>query len=146
MKILIKRSDGGVSILNPTMEATPETILRDVQGSRGYVSHREIDETLIPEDRTFRDAWTDDNPTPTIDVDMEKAREIQKDNLRTERQPLLDELDIEFMRAVESGDTALQKEISTKKQALRDITDHPDIENAKTPEELKQAGTEVING
>lgn len=72
-----------------------------------------------------------------IVVNMDKAREIKKDMIRAERDPKLAELDVQFMRAVEAGDTALQAEIAAKKQALRDATDDPAIANASTPDELK---------
>jgi len=74
-----------------------------------------------------------------ITVNMTKALEIKKDMIRAERQPKLEALDVEFMRAVEQGDTAKQAEISAKKQALRDATDDPILSKAKTPEELKKA-------
>ena len=74
-----------------------------------------------------------------ITVNMTKALEIKKDMIRAERKPKLAELDVEFMRAVESGDTAKQAEISTKKQALRDATEDSVLTNASTPEELKEA-------
>jgi hypothetical protein len=74
-----------------------------------------------------------------IRVNMDKAREIKKDMVRAERAPKLEALDVEFMRAVEAGDTEAQATIATKKQALRDATDDPVIVNATTPEELKAA-------
>jgi len=72
-----------------------------------------------------------------ITVNMTKAVEIKKEQIRAERDPKLAALDVEFMRAVEAGDTAKQAEISTKKQALRDATDDPAIAAATTPDELK---------
>ena len=72
-----------------------------------------------------------------IKVNMDKAREIKKDMIRAERNPKLAALDVDFMRAVEQGDTDLQATIAAKKQALRDATDDPAIANASTPEELK---------
>ena len=74
-----------------------------------------------------------------IQINMDKAREIKKDMIRAERAPKLEALDVEFMRAVEAGDTATQSEIAAKKQALRDATDDLAIANAQTPEELKAA-------
>ncbi|HEX4917147.1 MAG TPA: hypothetical protein VFV43_04550 [Limnobacter sp.] len=68
---------------------------------------------------------------------MEKARDIKRDMIRAERAPLFAALDIQFMRAVESGDTAKQQEIAAEKQRLRDATAHPSIEAAQTVEELK---------
>lgn len=72
-----------------------------------------------------------------ITVNMTKAVEIKKEQIREERKPLLDALDVEFMRAVEAGDTDAQATIAAKKQALRDATDDPAIAAATTPDELK---------
>ena len=81
-----------------------------------------------------------------ITVDMTKAREIKKDMIRTERAPKLEALDVEFMRAVEAGDTAKQAEIAAKKQALRDATSDPAIEAVTTPEQLKAVTPAVLEG
>ena len=72
-----------------------------------------------------------------IKVNMDKAREIKKDMIRAERNSKLAALDVDFMRAVESGDTDTQATIAAKKQALRDATDDPAIASASTPDELK---------
>lgn len=74
-----------------------------------------------------------------INVNMSKAREIKKDMVRAERQPMLEALDVAFMRAQEAADAAEQAAIAAKKQQLRDATDDPAIANASTPEELKSA-------
>lgn len=55
-------------------------------------------------------------------VNIDKAKEIWFNHYRTARTPLLAALDVDFMRAVEASNTDLQKEIATKKQALRDVT------------------------
>lgn len=73
----------------------------------------------------------------SITINLIKAKEIKKDMVRAERAPLLEALDVQFMRAVEAGDADLQAEISAKKQALRDATKDPAIEAAKTVEQLK---------
>lgn len=55
-----------------------------------------------------------------IKVNLDKAKEIQKDKLRLARKPLLEKLDVDFVRALELGrDTA---SIAAQKQALRDVT------------------------
>ena len=51
-------------------------------------------------------------------IDMAKAREIHKNNIREARTPKLAELDIEFQKALETG--ASTTEIVAKKQKLRD--------------------------
>lgn len=72
-----------------------------------------------------------------IKINLDKAKEIHKQNIRRVRQKELEILDIEFIRAVESGDLEKQNEIKQKKQILRDLTTSEDLENASTIEELK---------
>jgi len=72
-----------------------------------------------------------------ITINMDKAKEIQKNKLRAERAPLLAQLDVEFMRAMESGDAAVLEKISEKKQLLRDVTKHKAILDASSVDELK---------
>jgi len=100
-----------------------------------------IDASEVPTDRTFRNAWQD---TGVIGVNMPKAREIHKNNLRQIRAPLLAALDIAYQRADEAGDAALKVEIAAKKQALRDVTADPRIITAQTPEELKAVIPDVL--
>jgi hypothetical protein len=69
-----------------------------------------------------------------ITINLNKAKDITKDRLREERKPLLDKLDVDFMKAVEvQADTA---DIVTEKQRLRDIT--AQVDDAETVEELKE--------
>ncbi len=74
-----------------------------------------------------------------ITVDINKAKVITKDRLRTERKPLLEEQDILFMKAQEAGsDTSA---IVTEKQRLRDITNQ--VDSMTTTDELKAATVEA---
>ena len=73
-----------------------------------------------------------------ITVNLSKAKVITKDRLRAERAPLLEALDVQFQRALETNaDTA---EIVAEKQRLRDITQLADT--ATTTNELKQLSVE----
>jgi hypothetical protein len=68
--------------------------------------------------------------------DMNKAREIWKTKIRSARRPILEELDIQFMRTTEeSGDTLA---IVAKKNLLRDFPQDPRIEAASSIAELKE--------
>jgi hypothetical protein len=60
MKIIYKNENGGVSIIHPSPEAlkvmTIEKIaLKDVPTGLAFAI---VEDSEIPEDRTFRDAWT----------------------------------------------------------------------------------------
>lgn len=73
-----------------------------------------------------------------ITINIPKAQEITKDRLRAERAPLLQALDVQFIKALESGaDTA---EIAAEKQRLRDVTKL--VDNLVTVEELKAVSCE----
>jgi hypothetical protein len=68
-----------------------------------------------------------------ITINIDKAKAITKDRLRTDRTPLLQAQDVLFQRALESG--ANTTAIVAEKQRLRDITALAD--QATTLEELK---------
>jgi len=73
-----------------------------------------------------------------ITVNITKAKDITKDRLRIERKPLLEALDVEFIKAQETGaDTSA---IVVQKQRLRDITNQ--VDSMTTVEELKSASCE----
>lgn len=57
-----------------------------------------------------------------IKINLNKALEIHKTEIRKKRDELFPSLDIQFMKALEQGNTALSMEIGLQKQALRDIT------------------------
>ena len=70
-----------------------------------------------------------------IKIDMAKAKEIHKANIREARTPKLAELDVEFQKALEtSSDTSA---IVSKKQALRDAPAAVGISTALTETDLK---------
>ena len=79
-----------------------------------------------------------------ITINLDKAKEIQKNRWRTARKPILEKLDTQFMRAVETGDTAKQQQIATQKQSLRDVTT-TDLSSVTTPEELKNVWPDILN-
>jgi hypothetical protein len=79
-----------------------------------------------------------------ITINLDKAKEIQKNRWRTARKPILEKLDTQFMRAVETGDTAKQQQIATQKQALRDVTT-TDLSSVTTPEELKNVWPDILS-
>ena len=76
-------------------------------------------------------------------IDMAKAREIHKTNIRAAREPKLAELDIEFQKALETG--ASTTEIVAKKQALRDAPADSGIAAATDEASLKaQWKTDIL--
>lgn len=94
---------------------------------------RDASSITVPADRVFRGAWQfNDN---VIEADMPKARAIQRENLREEREPRLAALDVDYMKALETGTGAA--DIAAQKAVLRDITSDARIDAAANPDELK---------
>lgn len=87
-----------------------------------------------------------------IGINVDKAKDIHKDKIRAVRNPLLQEKDVEYMRAQEAGNTEKVAEIVVEKQALRDATAIVnDVELTSTDvigitEELKQVWDESLLG
>lgn len=79
-------------------------------------------------------------------LNLEKAKEIHRENIRQARQPILEQLDVDFMRSVESGDKKTQKSIAEQKQNLRDATQNPDIDAATNLSELKKSWNSELLG
>jgi len=154
MLIVIKRKDGGVSIMKlsgqtaAAYDAAPEhgdiIIEKEIEqweatqhDHEKSISWRIMPDDAIPNDDTFSGAWTDTTSELKIDIDMNKAKEIHRGRMREARASLLASLDINYMRADEIGDTIKKQTIVAQKQELRDVTKHSDIDKAITPEQLK---------
>jgi|TARA_R100000149_G_C5829046_1_gene105303 hypothetical protein len=76
-------------------------------------------------------------------VNMAKAREIHKAKIREARKPLLDELDVEFQKALETGSST--SDIVAKKNALRDAPADSAIDSASDEAALKaQWNTSIL--
>lgn len=127
--IIFKNTNGGVSVCVPTGAISIEDVLKkDVPLDSDA---RIINKSDLPSDTDFFDAWEMDDRSITVNLD--KAKEITKKRLRFEREPLFQQQDLLFQRALEIGaDTSA---IVTEKQRLRDITKFAD--QAKTLEQLR---------
>ena len=78
-----------------------------------------------------------------FEINMAKAREIHKTNIRLARVTKLAELDVEFQKAQETSSSTT--DIVAKKQALRDAPAATAIDSATTIDELKsQWDTETL--
>lgn len=103
---------------------------------------RDASSLTVPSDRTFRGAWQFSGDA--VEVDMDAAKVIHKNNLRIERAPRLADLDVAYMKALEAGSGAA--DIAAQKQVLRDITSDARIDAATTPDELKALDLATLLG
>lgn len=58
----------------------------------------------------------------SIKLNIDRAKSLQRSRMRKARQAEFAKADADFMKALESGDTAKQAEVAAKKQQLRDVT------------------------
>ena len=137
-RYLISLPNGNLSVCNPIEGLEQECldkVLASYEAEFGVaVTAIECPIVDLAPIRVFRNAWKVE--AGVVDVDMPKARGIQMDKIREVRNKELAKKDIEFMRAIEDGDTDVQATIKAKKQELRDIPQTFDL-TTDTPEELK---------
>ena len=136
-KIIYTNSDGTVAIIHPIGDINDA-----IKAVPSGLSYEIVEDSAIPSDRSFRNAWK--QSSKTIETDMTKAREIHKTNIRNARTPKLTELDVEFQKALETSSSTT--EIVAKKQALRDAPADSGITSATSESELKSQWNTSILG
>jgi hypothetical protein len=75
-----------------------------------------------------------------ITIDITKAKEIWKNKIRVARKPALEKLDVDYMRANESG--ADTTSIVADKQTLRDLPSQ--VDTATTTDEIKAVWNDML--
>ena len=133
-----------ICIMYPTGEVSiPELISRHITTPYKICSVGDIAHL----DKEFIDSWQllfNEENNATLVINMTNAKMQWRDKLRSERMPLLEQLDIQYMRALEQNDTQWIVEIVNKKQKLRDAPGDPRIDAAASPEELKQLTLDIL--
>lgn len=81
-----------------------------------------------------------------IRIDLNKAKDLKREEFRHIRGPELEKLDTEYMKALEVNDTARMDAIVARKNALRDAPASPLIDQAQTLQELDAITLEVVTG
>lgn len=122
---------GEVARACPVMSDAKELLPRGV--SWRIVPHADV--LTLAADRSFRDALADSGTA--LHHDMTKARALHRQRMRQHRAHKLTVLDVAYQQADEAGDSGAKQAIAARKQALRDLTAHPAIEQAQTVAELK---------
>jgi len=75
-----------------------------------------------------------------ITIDISKAKEVWKNKIREKRKPVLEQLDIDFVKAQEtSSDTT---SIVADKQTLRDLPQQ--VDTATTVDEIKAVWNDML--
>jgi len=74
-----------------------------------------------------------------LTINLNKAKDITRERLRADREPLFAEQDVLYMRATESGESTTA--IVAEKQRLRDIP--ATVDAMETLQELKEASCQL---
>lgn len=128
--IIFTNDNGGVATCIPTGELSIEAVMeKDVPKGRGAKIVNIAD--LPNQYNDFYDAW--ELVDGIVTVNKDKAVELTKKRLRSEREPLLAAQDVLFQRNLETG--ADNSAVVAEKQRLRDITQLAD--QATTLDDLK---------
>lgn len=133
MYIIYPQSNGQLAVISPC--GTLEEAKKDIPAG---VSYKIVNSVDI--DNYFFDAYEFDE-THGTKINTSKAKEIQLNKFREARIPLLQQLDVEFMRAIEQQNTDQQQKIIEQKQALRDVTK---IMLPESPNHIKKMWPKIL--
>ena len=75
-----------------------------------------------------------------ITIDITKAKEVWKNKIRIAREPALEKLDIDFMKAQEAGTNTTS--IVADKNTLRDLPEQ--VDTATTVDEIKAVWNDML--
>jgi hypothetical protein len=130
-RIIYTNAEGGVSVIVPTESV--ELALKDVPPG---VPYEIVEETDIPSDRYFRNAWIADGAA--VAVDLGKAKDIGHDIRRTMRSEEFKPFDEIIAKQIPGVDAA---EAEAARQAIRDkyAAVQDAVNAAKTPDAIKVA-------
>ena len=135
---IVYKNDDGVCVVMPTEGQSAEEIIeKSVPNGAEY---KVVKASEIPTDRDFREAW---EYISGVDINLERAKEVQRNRWRGIRGPLLQGLDVEFLMASENEDLGQINIIKQKKQILRDVT-LTDLSAINSLEELKEIWPECL--
>jgi hypothetical protein len=75
-----------------------------------------------------------------ITIDINKAKEVWKDKIRSARKTILEQLDVDFIKAQEQGNDTTS--IVANKQTLRDLPSQ--VDTATSIEEIKAVWNNML--
>ena len=131
-KVILKQENDSVVIILPINQ----DIDAFVAANPGCVV---VDKSSLPKDREFRGAWTLEGK-----IDLNKAKKIWQQKIRIIRDKKLQKMDIDWMQAMEQGNSKIAAAIAAKKQILRDLPQREELTKAESVEALKSFWPEIL--
>lgn len=117
------------------LDAVEKAVPKKLDGSKRKFFIKEQSDLLPANYLTA--AWLINEDDGSIYFDRSKGIELKKNQFRYLRKSFLEKLDVDFMKALEIGDSAAMAIIVSKKQAFRDIT-NIDMSEYDTPQKLHE--------
>lgn len=114
--IIYPQLNNKLALVIPAVNSSIEDLVKTVVPFQ--TPYKIIDNLSI--DNDFFDAYDYSDEGPVINVD--RAKEIQLNKFRFARKPLLEKLDVLYMKALEINDTTSIESIVKQKQDLRNVT------------------------
>jgi len=103
-----------------------------------------LDKIPTDELRCFRNAWTDDFDTDTVDVCMIKAKDLHMTRVRKARDKKFIEMGFPYKLDSNLEAAIIPQDIRDKLKKLRDIPQKLDLSTVRTPEELDSVWPEGL--
>ncbi len=129
-KIVYGRADGGISIVSVPVDTDEAISKAQAKLPADAINPTVVDDSLIPTDRSFRNAWK-----PDLTIDMIKARQIQEQKIEQKRrEKVRDLLERE----------ALGENVAVEKANIRAINAKALVDAAQTPDELKASIPDIL--
>jgi hypothetical protein len=124
MSIIVYEFEGKVYVVTLCGKSTPEHYI--ATHVPPTAKHLILTDTADLPAAGFRNAWFINNNK--VEIDINKAKEIKRNQFRQARRQMLTQLDVEYLRAVETSNASKKKSIAATKKQLRDVTsiDLPD--------------------
>jgi hypothetical protein len=132
--IIYPQADNKLAVIIPTGDVN--NCIKDVPPNTEYA----IVDDLGGLDNEYFNAFVYHNLGLRCDID--KAKQIHLNKFREARKPLLESLDVQYMKALETEDSVKAAAIAVKKQELRDVTN---TELPNTLPELKETWPDILN-
>jgi len=126
MKIIYEQPNGVVAIIIPAGDV--QDAIKDVPAGTPYEI---VEDSVIPSDRTFRNAWKKNGKA--VETDVAKAKDICHEKRRAKRSEEFAPLDVKATIPAKAA------QAEAARQAVRDKYDaiQVEIDAATTPEALK---------
>lgn len=110
-------------VLGPLTEEEYEAHVRERSIPENAIGVRDVEDTDIPSNREFRNAWCDVTEETRIDIDLKKAKDIQLIKLRIEREQAFKDLGFANKLHPDIEEALLSAETKQALKDLRDVTE-----------------------